>query len=107
MHRKDNETLFDWSTRVQKCQAGITEHGHGWEAIGTGEAVAKLWEWLGYDEKQVAQEYYRTRATTRYPTVKSLLYSEELDELVTTLNRRIGSILDQVKKSWYFSFLKI
>ena len=44
MHRKDNETLFDWSTRVQKCQAGITEHGHGWEAIGTGEAVAKLWE---------------------------------------------------------------
>ena len=60
MHRKDNETLFDWSTRVQEVQEVITKHGHGWEVIDTGEAVTKLWEWIGYDEKQVDQKYYRT-----------------------------------------------
>jgi hypothetical protein len=86
-HRRPNETLHAWCTQLEQIQRGITSFKHGWDKIGSTDAVHKLWDWLGNDEKKVIFDAYQqppllAKGCNSYKHIKN---TETLDELIAAI----------------------
>ena len=91
VYRRDGQTRYDWCDLISGVQADVVAYKHGYDKLGSQDAVEKLWDWLcPEDEQPVVREYYKRSHTPPYLDTQSILSSVTLTELISDITLQIN-----------------
>ena len=81
--RHDGVEILSWCDDIESRVQSITKYGKGWEKIVDREAVIKLWDWTGSDERKLIKKAFTDYNQT--VSYSSIVNDETLDHLLETI----------------------
>ena len=93
LYRPDGQTRYDWAQLVLNAQEALMGFEHGYQYIGSKDAVEKLWDWLcPIKEQPVMRDYYKRVHVPTYKDTQTILTSVTLEELVKDITVNVDKI---------------
>ena len=85
--RGDGVAILAWCDDLETRVNNIIKHGQGWDKVIDREAVIKLWDWLGKEEKELIKKAYAAFDET--VTYLSIMNEKTFEDLVDTIRNKI------------------
>ena len=85
--RNDAVTILAWCDDIESRVKNIASHGQGWTKVIDNEAVIKLWDWLGKEEKDLIKKAYA--AFDQSVTYLTIMNEEKFEDLVDTIRNKV------------------
>ena len=84
--RSDGTTILPWCDDIETRAKSIIDHGRGWEKVVDREAVIKLWDWTGKEERKLIRQAFADLPRVHGGvTSKSIVNEESLESILDVI----------------------